>query len=130
MVRVAVSARWANDRRHSPRVRLAVPVQVARTGGEEGGALASTAVQSRDLSLCGLYVIVAGEASVAPGEVLTVSVSIPWECRRAFPFSRVAGSCRVVRVEPAASQDGPTTGVALAFCGDGVTQFGSALIPG
>lgn len=129
MVRVAVSARRASDWRHSPRARIAVPVLVKQAGGERGGALSSHTVESRDLSVCGVYVIAGGEANFSVGELLTVSVSIPWECRRAFPFSRLAGACRVVRVDPVVTLTGPATGVALAFCGEEVAQFGSTLIP-
>ena len=121
MAHVEVSARWANDQRHAPRVRISVPVLVKPRAGEESEAVPANTVQSRDLSVGGAYLIADGGAGFSPGELLTVEMCIPWEFRRAFPFSRLAGSCRVVRVEE--------RGVALAFCGDQVTRFGSTLIP-
>jgi hypothetical protein len=74
---------------------------------------------SRDVSTGGVYVTTGGGDRVVPGEICTVSITIPWESRKAFPFSRIAGRCRVVRVDEVHPADEhPQQGVALAFCGD------------
>ncbi len=59
------------------------------------------------------------------GELLRVSVSIPREARRHVPFSRIVGLCRVLRVERVPVEHGGGTGIALAFCGERVSMFGT-----
>jgi hypothetical protein len=61
--------------------------------------------------------------------VLTVSVTIPWETRRLFPFSRIVGSGRIVRVEEVPAVPGTKQGFALSFCEGDVTLLGAIVTP-
>ena len=130
MTHVDVAGKRSPNRRHWPRVKLSVPVVIKRRGEGSGGAADSHTVQSIDLSPGGCYLTVREGKTFAPEELLSVSVGIPWEARHRFPFSRLMGSCRVVRVDQVPMDDGIAQGVALAFCGiDAVTMLGTARIP-
>ena len=113
--------------RRSPRVRIAVPVRWHSGAG--GAALPAGTGESADLSLGGVYLTTEAEGPFAPGELLTVSVTIPWELRGLFPFSRIVGPSRVVRVEPMATSQGQRIGLAFAFCDDQVTMLGAIVAP-
>jgi len=103
-----------------------VPAKV-RKGTAQEGLSDPVAAQSADLGTGGVY-LQAAEGAFAPGEFVTVTIEVPWELRRAFPFSRIMATCRVIRVdEPAASGQGK--GVALEFCSEGTTMFGSIVTP-
>ena len=111
------------DRRHWSRIRLSVPVRV---GKASGGAMSYETAQAVDLSAGGAYVTVhSPRMGFAPGEILSLSVAVPSESRQAFPFSRLAGSCRVVRVDERWTPGGHIRGLALAFCGNEVTMLGA-----
>jgi hypothetical protein len=77
----------------------------------------------------GVYAVLPRRDTVAPGQLVALAIEVPWEGRGAFPFSRIAGTGRVVRIE---SLDAPDEegmcGVAIAFCGD-VTLLGAGLKP-
>ena len=82
--------------------------------------------RSRDLSTGGAYVTTGEAGPFAPDDVLTVWFSIPLESRRAFPFSRIMGACRIVRVEPQATDEaGSRVGLALEFHDDRITLLGA-----
>ena len=117
------------DRRQRRRIKLAVPVRVCRVTAEQGAPSSYYTGLSTDLSPGGVYVTTREGECVVPGEVLTVSIAIPWEARRAFPFSHIMGSSRVIRVEPIETAEGNQTGLALAFCGDDVTFLGAVVTP-
>ncbi len=82
--------------------------------------------QSADISTGGGYFTTREPGPFVPGEVLAMSIAVPWELRRIFPFSRIVGSGRIVRVEeqPEAIQDGDR-GVALEFNPSGTTLLGA-----
>jgi len=133
-------------------------VQFCIGTAQKGGVSLFLEGRSTDLSVDGLYLTTRVVTSVVPGDPLTVSIWIPLERRRSFPFSRIVGLCRVVRVDDlrapstlaadpgAASQEesnvgryegqtGPrqsetraAQGLALAFCED-VTKLGAMIIP-
>ena len=80
---------------------------------------------AKNVSLAGVYFETEGEDSYALNEFLMASVSIPEAERRAFPFARLSGSGRVVRVKqlPWQEAEGRTRfGVALEF-GDNITAL-------
>ena len=130
MTHVEVAGKRSPNRRHWPRVKLALPVVVTQRMEEGGGAVCSHTAQSVDLSPGGFYLTSREGKVFAPEELLSVSVGIPWEARHRFPFSRLTGPCRVVRVDQVTTESGTTQGVALAFCGtDAVTILGTARIP-
>ena len=129
MLGVGVSGSGSFDRRRWPRVRLAVPVRLSRGAGGGGGAVSAVLGQSVDISPGGVSLTAEEGGVFVPGEVLTVSVSIPWESRRTFPFSRIVGTSRVVRVEPPGAADLGPRRFALAFSEGGVTLLGSGMTP-
>jgi hypothetical protein len=119
----------SNDWRRWPRVKLSIPVQLNRAGGGDSGAVPCGPGQSRNLSTGGVYVTTKVRDGFAPGEIIRVEIFIPWEARHTFPFSRIVGSCRVVRVdERPASGDG-AKGLALEFCTHNITMLGAIVFP-
>ena len=93
---------------------------------------AASSIHVHDLSPGGLYVTVSGDAPAASGGVLGVSIEIPWKHRRAFPFLRISGFCRIVRVDEVSTRsmaNGRSQGVALALCEDRLTMLGAAVVP-
>ena len=109
------------NHRRWPRVRLTAPVQLSTGAGENSAAVPIYTAQSRDVTTGGIYVTVNECPPVAVGDYLAVSVLIPQEARRSFPFSRIVGLCRVVRVE----RMGQAWGLGLAFCEDRVIMLGA-----
>ena len=111
------------DRRRWSRVHSSVPVQVYRSAGE-GATRSVFTAQSLDVSAGGLLIVASAAGRFVPGEVVKVSAAIPLSLRHQVPFSRIAGSCRVVRVDTASAMvEGQ--GVALAFCGNDQTMLGA-----
>ncbi|MDP3723628.1 MAG: PilZ domain-containing protein [Candidatus Omnitrophota bacterium] len=132
-----------DDRRRWHRVQCSAPVQFCIGTAQKGGVSSFLEGRSTDLSVDGLYLTTRVVTSVAPGDPLTVSIRIPLERRRSFPFSRIVGLCRVVRVEDLEKEwvggsEGQVDtrqpagkaaqGLALAFC-EGVTRLGAMIIP-
>lgn len=114
------------DRRRHRRIDLTVPI-LARRNNDGNGASFHEGV-AKNLSLAGLYFTTAGWRELQADEIMTVSVSVPPEQVRHFPFSRLAGRGRVVRVDELAKVDssGPTLyGVALEF-GEDLTVLTAA----
>ncbi len=76
--------------------------------------------QARNVSLAGVYF--ESDEPYQPNEIVTASVSIPESAQsREFPFTRVAGRSRVVRVEELPSKAAGAQkqfGVALEFGSD------------
>lgn len=117
------------DRRRSPRVPLSVLVKMS-PGAEEGGSRSVQHTgQSVNLSAGGVYLITRVGGVFVSGDILHMSISVPWELRRRVPFSRIMGSCRVVRVDQLSDGQGSMSGLALAFCGNDVTMLGAAITP-
>ena len=117
------------NRRRWRRVKLSVPVQVGK-GAEGVGALSEQhAGWSKSMSPGGVYVTTREGGSFVPGELLRVSVSVPWESRKVFPFAWLAGSGRVVRVEDLSTpEEGRQTGLAIEFFED-MTVLGAIVTP-
>ena len=114
------------DRRRHRRIDLTVPI-LARRNGEGTDAPFREGV-AKNLSLAGIYFTTAGWKQLEADEIMTISVSIPVEKVRSFPFSRLAGRGRIVRVEELAkiASEGPTLyGVALEF-GEDLTVLTAA----
>lgn len=123
----SVSGAEPVNHRRWQRVKLAAPVQVSMGAGEDGGAVPIYAAQLRDVTTSGMYVTISEGPQVRSGEFVVVSVLIPQEARRSFPFSRIVGLCRVVRVEDRALISGAEYGLGLAFCEDQVIMLGAIL---
>ncbi len=114
------------DRRRRNRIKLSVPVQFGKGAAGKGEVLYFSSGQSADLSTGGVYFTTSEPGPFTSGEVLAVSIAVPWELRRLFPFSRIVGSGRVVRIEEqtAASNDG-RRGVAVEFNPSATTLLGA-----
>ncbi len=114
------------DRRRRHRVKLSVPVQFGKGTAEVGEVLYFSSGESGDLSTSGVYFTTREPGPFVPGETLAVSIAIPWELRRLFPFSRIVGSGRIIRIEeqPTATKEGHR-GVALEFNPSGTTLLGA-----
>ena len=76
--------------------------------------------ETKDVSLAGVYFTTPAWQDVQPQEILTVSVSVPREQSRDFPFSRLAGRGRVVRVDALSGEtpDERRLGIAVEFAED------------
>ena len=109
-----------DDRRRWPRVKLSVPVQFGKGSGGKGELLYFSAGQSSDIGSNGVLFTPNEPGPFALGEVLALSIAIPWELRRRFPFSRIVGFGRVKRVE-----EGEQRQVALEFCENDITLLGA-----
>ena len=73
---------------------------------------------TRDISLNGLYIETDQEPRYQVNDVVVASVSVADAQQRDFPFSRVAGRARIIRVEPLpedGSLPGKRFGIALEF---------------
>ena len=94
-----------------------------------------------NVSLGGVYFTVTPWKRLTREEVLTLSITVPQAWQRAFPFSRLAGLGRVVRVEEharASEPDETQLGLALAFgedlttlavpSGSGRSRSGSSMV--
>jgi len=106
-----------------------VPVSFDRdTGAYSGAVLRYSAVaQSKDVSADGVYLMTRDGGQIVFGELLRVSIAIPEELRRQFPFSRIVGLCRIVRVDQASAEEGGAQRFAVAFCEDRMTML-SAIV--
>ncbi len=115
------------DRRRWHRIKLHVPVQVSAGTGFSGPAQAPFVAQSVDLCPGGCYLLTSERRRFAPDELLAVSLVIPLEARQAFPFSRIAGLCRVLRADEKWVADTKRQGLALAFCEPHTLMLGAAV---
>lgn len=104
------------ERRRGRRVNLNADVLIRRVDQPQAEPL-SEAV-TRDISLNGLYIETDQEPRLQANDVVVASVSVADAQQRDFPFSRVAGRARIIRVEPLpedGSIPGKRFGIALEF---------------
>ena len=104
------------DRRRGRRVSVEAPLTIRRQG--ERKATASQEKLTKNLSLAGVYFETDEKDAYTTDEIVMASVSIPGSRTREFPFTRLSGRSRVVRVDslPESGQGGRTRfGVALEF---------------
>ena len=90
------------DRRRGRRVMLEAPLLIRKFGAQHVGGFREQV--ARNISLAGVYFETEDEA-YAVNEQLVASVSIPETDRREFPFTRLAGGGRIVRVTELPAQD-------------------------
>ncbi len=106
------------ERRRGRRVDLQAPLHVrpAETSASEP----FTEHQTKNISLAGVYFETHDGGRYAVNQVLVTSVSVPEAQRREFPFTRIAGLSRVVRVHALSTREaaGPGHGIALEFGDD------------
>ena len=110
------------ERRREWRVALEAPLLIKRLGNPQSEAFQERL--TKNIGLAGVYFEVGGDAYTV-NEPVMLSISVPESQRRDFPFTRVAGHGRVVRVQDL-SRDGAGPGkrfgVALEFS-QGVTAL-------
>ena len=104
------------ERRRGRRVSLQAPLLIRRIGTREPGSFKEETTSN--ISLAGVYFETEQPDSYAPNEVVMASVSVPEAQRREFPFTRLAGRSRVVRVNALPQQEPEgrrRCGVAIEF---------------
>ncbi len=109
------------ERRRGRRVNLNAPLLIRRVGASQPESFAQAL--TKEVSLTGLYFEheTEGPSEYQMNDVVVASVSVSDPQRREFPFSRLAGRGRIVRVDSLA--DGKTGarkrfGIALEFGSD------------
>ena len=107
------------ERRRGRRVSLQAPILIRRPAGPPAAAGEERAVGN--ISLAGAY-FETERPDYAVNEVVIASIAAPETERREFPFTRLAGRGRIVRVQPLApgpaSGGTPRFGVAVEFGAD------------
>ena len=107
------------ERRKHRRMNLLLSVEGRRR--EDGWEVFERATTS-DISLGGVSLKTSGFQGVRVDDVISVSVSVPRQLADKFPFSRIAGKARVVRVEepppPQKDEVSAERGIALEFAPD------------
>lgn len=104
------------ERRRDRRVWFDAPLQVWKEGAPRPQS--PKPLVAKNLSLQGLYFETDQKEPYAVDDVVVTSVSIPESLLHTFPFTRLAGRSRVVRVKalsPQESQGPQQAGVALQF---------------
>jgi hypothetical protein len=85
------------EKRRSKRLSLSLPMKIRRlTEGGKGGVLEGT---TSDVSYEGACVGNIDLKNIKPNDNLHITLSVPRDEARDFPFSRITGSARVVRAE-------------------------------
>ncbi|MDP2920967.1 MAG: PilZ domain-containing protein [Candidatus Omnitrophota bacterium] len=100
------------EKRRTKRLDLSLPMMLRRITGE-GKEEAVEAVTS-NVSYNGAYVRDVDVKNISQDDNLHISLSVPRDDSRDFPFSRISGTARVVRVDRGAC--------ALEF-GEGVSRL-------
>ena len=107
------------ERRRERRATLEAPLLLRRLGTPPSQSFEERV--TKNISLAGVYFELEGEDLYGVNEPLLTSVSIPEAKQREFPFTRVAGRGRVVRVEelpPEGAGPRRRVGVAIEFSSD------------
>lgn len=107
------------DRRRGKRVEVQALCRIRRP--EHPASDAGLEQVTANISLAGVYFESEQLSPWSVNDVVMASVAVPESQRRLFPFTRLSGRCRVVRVQPLQSPQsgGPArVGVALEFGGD------------
>ena len=112
------------DRRRGRRVDLRAPLLIRRIDAQQPASFNEKVIGN--ISLAGVYFETDDRDRYAINDVVMASVSVPEPQQRNFPFTRLAGRSRVVRVNELSAQGSPEGrkrfGVALEF-GDDVTAL-------
>ena len=103
------------ERRRGRRAYVEAPLLIRRTGAQ---ATAPREEVAKNVSLAGVYFETEEGHSYTNEEMVMASVSIPEAHVREFPFARLAGRGRVIRVEelsPREASGRKRFGIALEF---------------
>lgn len=85
------------EKRKHRRLNLALPIEVKKL--EAPDEVMFEQAQTSNLSLGGAYFKTQVWKDVRPQEGVYVSISVPRDVSKDFPFSRLVGKARIVRVE-------------------------------
>ena len=110
-----MTKRQGVDRRRERRIPLEAPLLVRHISDGSPGPFVEKV--TGNVSLTGVYFETEADGTYAVNDLIMASVSIPEFQRRLFPFTRVAGRSRVVRVNELLPPDSASRrfGVALEF---------------
>ena len=104
------------ERRRGRRADVRAPLTIRRLEAREPGAIQEEV--AGNISLAGVYFETERANAYAVNDVVITSVSIPASQTHHFPFTRLAGRSRVVRVSELPAQgsaDRKQFGIALEF---------------
>ena len=96
------------DRRRFPRYNLCFPLRLKKLDCPDGECDQTI---TSNVSFGGAYLQTAKDVNI--GDKLHVMISVPEDMVKQFPFSRLVGESRVVRVEKSEAQGGKN--IALEF---------------
>ena len=117
------------ERRTRPRVKVGVPVRFCHEAAGHVAESSSPEGETVDLSAAGAFFTTWDAGPFESGETLSVVIAIPPELRRLVPFSRMGGSCRIVRAsELEAPSGGRQWGLGIEFASAQMTMLGSIVI--
>jgi len=85
------------EKRSSKRLNLSLPIKLRRVAEEGRGETVETVTSN--VSYNGAYISNINLKNLKPDENLHITLSVPREEARDFPFSRLIGNARVVRTE-------------------------------
>jgi len=118
------------ERRRGRRVALDAPLRIRALSPRETPSFQQKL--AKNISLAGLYFETDEQEPYAQNQIVMAAVSIPEHRTRDFPFTRLSGRGRVVRIEPLPAQGAAARrrfGVALEF-GDDLTALTAIPTPG
>ena len=101
-----------NEKRKSRRLDLSIPMSIKHKS--DNGKEKTQEGLTINVSYNGAYLVDISLKDISPKDKINISLSVPRDDARDFPFSRVIGKAKVVRVDK--------EGVALEF-GDEVSRL-------
>lgn len=102
------------ERRRGPRANVTAPLVVRHLDARKNAPTLEH--MTRDISLAGAYFETDRPDAFQKDELVLASITIPEHERRAFPFARLVGRGRIVRVqELPPAQGAKRFGVAIEF---------------
>lgn len=110
------------EKRRGRRAYVEAPLLIRRTGAQGGASIEEI---TKNVSLAGVYFETGEGHAYTDDEMVMASVSIPEAHVRDFPFTRLAGRGRVVRIKEIPQQESSRSkrfGIALEF-GDDLTAL-------
>lgn len=85
------------ERRKHRRLSIALPMEVRKL--EDAGEVMFEQAKTSNISLGGAYLKTRVWKDMRPQEGVYVSISVPRDVSKDFPYSRLVGKARIVRVE-------------------------------
>ena len=86
------------EKRRTKRLDLSLPMKLRRVT-EDGKTEEVVEAVTSNVSYNGAYVVDINLKNIKPNEDLHITLSVPKDESRDFPFSRITGKARVVRAE-------------------------------